>query len=157
MTDINLTLEDNIGGWFNISVISLEEITECPEFLTNSNGNEFQYSPVASSLDILPVGENIKIVETIKKTKSGEMHNIKGEFEMVHESKIIDTYLKNYLYKKVVLIGVKKSGLKKLYGSKKFPLVFSYQYLHAKKNEESTKIKVTIMGQIPQNPIFLSN
>lgn len=157
MSDINIALEEQTGGWFNVAIATLDEILECPDFLTNDNATSVVFAPAASGLDILPVGENIKITEPIQKTKSGTLYNIKGEFELAYQSKEVDTYFKNYLHKKVVFIGIKHSGQQKLYGSKKFPLAFSYQFMNGKKYEDGSTVRVTVTGKIPQKPVFINN
>jgi hypothetical protein len=157
MKDINISLEEQTGGWFNVAIATLDELVECPAFLTNNNASSVVFAPATSGLDILPVGENIKITEPTQKTKSGTVYNIKGEFEIAYQSKEIDTYLKNYLHKKVVLIGIKHSGQQKLYGSKKFPLAFSYQFINGKNYEDGSKVRVIVTGKIPQKPVFIND
>ena len=154
MTDINITFEEQTGGWFNVTIVTLEEI-ECPDILTNDNASSVVISSAESELDILPVGEGIKITEIPRKTKSGFLYNIKGNFEIAYQSKALDTAFKNYLQKKVVLVGTKHSGQQKMYGSKKFPLDFSYQFVNGTKYEDGTKVRVTVSGKIPQKPVFI--
>ena len=157
MSELNTSLEEQTGGWFNISIATLDELTSCPDLLTNANANSVVFTPIPSGLDILPVGENIKIGETIQKTKAGPVYNIKGEIEIAYQSEEIDTYLNNLLQKKVIFIGIKHSGQQKLYGSKLFPLSFSYQFINGKKYEDGSKVKITIAGKIPQKPVFINN
>ena len=157
MSDLNIALEEQTGGWFNVAIATLDELIECPALLTNENASSVVLDRAVPGLDIFPVGENIKITEPTQKTKSGTLYNIKGEFEIAYQSKELDSYLKNYLQKKVILIGIKHSGQQKLYGSKKFPLAFSYQFINGKKYEDGTKVRVSISGKIPQKPVFINN
>lgn len=157
MSDINIALEEQTGGWFNVAIATLDELVECPDILTNANASSVVFTPTADGLDILPVGENIKITEPIQKTKAGSVYNIKGEFEIAYQSKAVDTYLNNHLQKKVVMIGIKHSGQQKLYGSKKFPLEFSYQNINGKNYEDGSRVRITIEGKIPQKPVFIND
>ena len=157
MIDVNISLEEQTGGWFNVSIITLDEFEQCPDVVTNTNASSVVFSPSYSEVDILPVGENIKITASVQKTKSGSVYNIKGAFEIAYQSEQLDNYFKKYLHKKVVLIGIKHSGQQKMYGSKKFPLNFSYQFISGKKYEDGSKIRVSIQGKIPQKPVFIRN
>ena len=157
MTEINTTLEEQIGGWFNVSVATLDELVVCPDILTNANARSIVITPKNDGLEILPVGENIQISEPVSKTKAGLVYTIKGEFDISYQSQAIDTYLNNLLLKKVVLIGIKHSGQQKLYGSKKFPLLFSYQHINGKKAEDGNKTRITVQGKIPQKPVFIND
>ena len=156
MSSINTSLQEQTGGWYNVAIISTSEI-ECPDLLTNGNSNEITITPISNGLDILPVGENITINATPQKNKAGTIHNIKGEFEIAYQSGDIDSYFASCLQKKVVLIGVKHSGVKIIYGSKKFPLSFNYKILNGKKYEDGDRIKVFVTGKIPQKPVFMSD
>lgn len=154
MTYINTALEEQTGGWYNVAIISISDIN-CPDLLTNANASNIVITPTANALDILPVGENIVIQESSQKTKSGIIYNIKGEFEIPYQSEQIDDYFNNHLQAKVVFIGIKHSGQKKIYGSKKFPLAFQYQFINGKKYEDGNRIKVSVYGKIPQKPVFM--
>lgn len=155
MNDINIKLKEQTGGWFNVIIVTLDELIECPAILTNDNARRVVLAPAASGLDILPVGENIKITEVPRKTKSGFLYSIKGDFEVAYQSKELDTYFKSYLNKKVALVGIKHTGQQKLYGSKKFPLDFSYQFINGTKYEDGIKVRITVSGKIPQKPVFI--
>lgn len=157
MSEINIAIEEQTGGWFNVVIAKLDELIKCPDILTNSNGSSVLFAPTSDSIDILPVGENIKITEPVQKTKSGLVYNIKGEFEIAYQSKAIDTYLNNHLHKKVVLIGIKHFGQQKLYGSKKFPLTFTYQNINGKNYEDGSRVRITVAGKIPQKPVFIND
>ena len=156
MSYLDVSKDEQSGGWFNVSVIPVEELSFCPEILTNNNANKIIINDT-EGMDILPVGESIKISEVYKKTKSGAMYSINGEFEFDYQSKEIDTYLNRYLSKKVILIGVKHFGSSKIYGSKRFPLDFSYQLINGQKYEEGTRIKIIVSGKSPQKPVFINN
>ena len=158
MEDLDVSKDEQSGGWFNVSIISIEELFFCPDFLTNSNAETIVVDDdEADSVDILPVGESIKIRETSKKTKAGYVYTIKGEFEFDYQSKEIDDYLNRFVTKKVILIGIKHFGSRKIYGSKRFPLNFSYQLIDGKKYEDGTRIRVVLSGKIPQKPVFINN
>jgi len=155
MSGINTTLNEQTGGWHNVSILSVDEI-ECPDLITNSNANNIVITPIANSLDILPVGENIKINETPRLNKIGTLYIINAEFEMAYQSAEVDDYFNSFLHKEVVLIALKHSGQKKLYGSKKFPLTFNYKNIHGDKYENGNRIRITITGKTPQKPVFMS-
>ena len=148
---------EQTGGFFNAQIVSIDELTSCPSILTNNNAKDIVITPSATYLDILPVAENIKITEKSTKTKSGTLYTINGEFEIPVQSSELDAYFNDYLYKKVVLIGIKHYGQQKIYGSKKFPLKFSYQFINGKKLEDGSKIMIKISGKIPQKPVFIND
>ena len=157
MNRVNTSLGEQTGGWSNVSILTSDELVESPDVLTNDNTGSIVIESIEDGLDILPVGENIKITEPLQKTQSGFVYNIKGEFEIACQSKTVDTYLNNYLDKKVVLIATKHYGQRKLYGSKKFPLSFSYQSVSGQKYEDGSRVRITVQGKIPQKPVFMGD
>jgi hypothetical protein len=148
---------EQTGGFFNAQIVLIDELTYCPVILTNNNASSIVITPTTNNLDILPIAENIKITEKSIKTKSGTLYTINGEFEIPVQSSELDTYFNDHLYKKAVLIGIKHYGQQKMYGSKKFPLDFSYQFVNGKKAEEGNKIIVKVSGKIPQKPVFIND
>jgi len=157
MSDLNVSVVEQTGGWFKVAIVPLYEVLVCPDILTNDNASSVVFAESDSELDILPVGENIKITEVSSKTKSGILYTIKGEFEIAYQSAAIDTFFHNLLQTKVLLIGVKHGGQKKIYGSKKFPLQFSYQFINGQKYEDGSKVKVFVSGKTPQKPVFIND
>ena len=157
MNTVNTDNLEQIGGFFNAQIIAIEELTNCPAILTNNNAKSIVITPTVTNLDVLPVAENIKITEKSSKTKSGTLYTINGEFEIPVQSSELDTYFNEHLYKKVVLIGIKHYGQQKMYGSKKFPLDFSYQFINGQKVEDGSKIIVKVSGKIPQKPVFIND
>lgn len=157
MQDPNVSLAEQTGGWFNVAIFTLDEITNWPNFLTNQNASSIIVTPNNNGLDILPIRENISISEDPAKTTAGTIYTIKADFEFPYQSAAIDTYLNEFINKKVVLIGVKHSGQQKLYGSKKFPLQFEYQHINGTLYEDGNKTRVTVTGKIPQKPVFIND
>lgn len=153
----NNTLREETGGWFNVSIAHLDEISNCPEYVTHDNAAQVVVTPSENRVDFLHVGESIKITEKTLKTSSGTLHTINGEFEVAFQSKEIDTYFYECLYKKVILFGLKHDGQQKMYGSKKFPLNFNFEFINGTKYEDGATVRVTISGKIPQKPVFVNN
>jgi hypothetical protein len=153
---INVREKEQQGGWANIQIVSLDEFVYCPDVLTNENSASIVIISELDGLDVLPVAENLKITEPLSRTKSGIIYNIRGDFEISCQTKQLDDYFDKYVLKKVVMIGTKHYGQQKLYGSKKFPLIFSYTYLNGQKSEQGSRIRIRISGKIPQKPVFLT-
>lgn len=159
MRYMNTTIIDNleqVGGWYNVQIIPVNEIIYCPHILTNANSNELVISDTDTGLDVMPVTENIKISETSKRTKSGTIHTVVAVFELRVQLVEIDTYFNNFINNKVLLIGTKHYSQEKLYGSKLFPLDFSYQFVNGKKLEDGSLIRIKITGKIAQKPVFIN-
>ena len=157
MADIITSLDEQPGGWFNFQIYEVDDITTCPDLLTNANASTVLIDPPSDHIDILPVRETIKIQETSKKTKAGVVYTIKGEFTSQIQTKELDSYLNKRIHKKVVLIGIKHFGQQKIYGSKKFPLALEYQFVNGTKYEDGSAIKVLVSGKIPQKPVFIND
>ena len=153
----NKVLEEQTGGWFNVTIIKTDEFIHCPEILTNANAKTVELLIEPEELDLLPVGENIQITETPNKTTSGMLYTINGQFEFALQSAEIDTFLEKYLHQDVVLIGVKHYGQQKMYGSKTSPLAFSYQNINGKNLEDGTSVRITVSGKTTQKPVFIND
>lgn len=157
MSNVNKVLEEQTGGWFNATIATIDELVVCPDVLTNANANTVVLELEPTELNILPVGENITITETPSRTTSGMLYTINGQVEFALQSTDVDTFLAKYLHKKVVLIGVKHFGQQKMYGSKKFPLNFTYQNINGKNLEDGTSVRITVSGKTPQKPVFIND
>ena len=157
MSEISIARQEQTGGWFNVGIFLTEEITSTPTYLTNKNASLVTFEPAEEGLDILPVGENISITEPSRKTKSGTIFSIRAQFDIENQSKSLDEYLNQFRHKDVVFIGIKHSGQQKLYGSKKFPLEFDYEFINGKKYEDGSRIRITVAGKIPQKPVFITD
>lgn len=157
MSNQHISLQEQTGGWFNVSIATLEELVFCPDILTNDNASSIVINPGPTTVNIYPVGESIIISETPQKTSSGLIYNINSQFDIPIQSKDLDTYFNDCIQKKVVLIGIKHDGQQKLYGSKRFPLTFSYKFINGKKYEDSGSIRVTVSGKVPQKPVFIAD
>mgnify|MGYP003115507548 CR=1 FL=1 len=155
MTTLDTINKEQPGGWLNLHVMGLDEIIYCPAHLTNDNAHLVEIVGSNDLLDVLPVGESITVTETPQNTTSGVIYNIQASVEYGQQSKALDSFLEKYLGKKVVVIGVKPSGLQKMYGSKRFPLEFSYQYSNGKKFEDGSYTRVDISAKTAQKPVVL--
>lgn len=159
MRYMNTTIIDNleqVGGWYNVQIIPVNEVIYCPHILTNTNSNELIISDTDTGLDIMPVTENIKISETPKKTKSGTIYTVIAEFELRVQLVEIDIYFNKFITNKVLLIGTKHYGQEKIYGSKLFPLDFSYHFVNGKKLEDGSLIRIKVSSKTPQKPVFIN-
>ena len=68
MADISTSLNEQPGGWFSFNTYEIDDVTSCPDLLTNANASSIVINPPTDHIDILPVRETIKIRETSKKT-----------------------------------------------------------------------------------------
>lgn len=157
MTIIHTSNTEQPGGWFSVQVITLPELTSCPAILTNSNASSIEVTGANETIDVLPVGETIRIGESSKWTHAGLIHNIKVDFEFAKQSSALDVFLSRLQFKKVVIIGTKHDGQKKIYGSKISPLTFSYNHVNGRKLEDGSKISITIEGATTQKPVYIND
>lgn len=157
MTTINPSDIEQTGGWFNAQIIPIDEIVSSPEVLTNNNASSIIIQPSADGLDVVPISENITISESTRTNKDGTYYDIRLQIEFPIQLKEIDTYFNNYLHKGVALIGIKSSGQQKMYGSKRFPLEFSYEHINGKKLQDGALIRVTVSGKTPQKPVYIND
>lgn len=155
MAEFDVSKNEDLGGWFNVAIYATNEISFCPDFLTNLNAHSIVYGESDEILDFLPVGENISISEPIRKGKNGATYSITASFDFSMQSEEIDSFLHKYLNKDVMLIGIQWSDRKKVYGSKRFPLAFSYELINGKNLEDGNRIRVTVSGDIPQKPVYI--
>ena len=157
MTTQNTANFEQTGGWFNVQIVTPEEIISSPKVLTNTNASSIIIEPSDDTLDILPIAENITITETPRTNKHGTYYDIRAQFELNVQTKDIDSYFNNYIHKHVILIGIKHYGQQKMYGSKLFPLEFTYTHLNGKKLQDGSLIRVSVFGKIPQKPVYIND
>lgn len=156
MAIIHTSNTEQPGGWFSIQVITLPELAVCPPILTNSNTNLIEIIGADEVIDVLPVGETIRIAEPARNNKSGTLYDINAEFEFAKQSAALDNFLEKHYLKKVVVIGTKHDGQQKIYGSKISPLTFYYHHVNGNRLEDGSKISVSVRGLTTQKPVFIS-
>lgn len=155
MTTVNVSESEQHGGFYVIQIFKLSELVSCPEYLTNQNTGLVSFDPEESSVDILPVAESLSISENPDVNGSGILYNISGSMELPYQTSEVDDFLKEYLFKDVVMVGIKHYGQRIMYGSKRHPLRLTYNLVHGKAQEEGTATVIKISGKIPQKPVFL--
>lgn len=156
MVIIHTSKTEQPGGWFSIQIVTLSELSVCPPILTNGNAYKVEITAASEVMDVLPVGETIRIDEPPRPTKSGMLYNIKADFELAKQSSDLDDFLNKHHLKKVVVIATKHDGQKKMYGSKISPLTLFYEHINGKKLEDGSKISVSVEGKTTQKPVFMN-
>lgn len=157
MSGIVVTEKEQIGGFKSILFITLDEIINCPELLTNLNAFEFTSSPPLNAVNVRHVGETMRVTARPSRTKAGLLYSINCQLNIEEQSIEIDNYLFEKQIKPGVLITEKHFGQKMLFGSKNFPLRMTYEGIHGDRAEDGNLIVVKISGKIPQKPIILTN
>ena len=147
---------ETTGGWLNIQFATLSELKVCPQIVTNENASLVQIQGTSDTLDVLPIPERFSVNVTPSKSKIGTTYNISISFDFPHQSASIDNYLNAYKNKRGVVIGTTTNYKLKMFGSKNYPLDFSYQEINGKKLEDAAITRITIKGNIPQKPVYIS-
>ena len=155
MAIINVTQRENGGGWNNIQLATVSEITSTPTILTNTNVSAIEITGTSDSVDVVLSPETIVINVTPKKTTSGFLYKINISCSFDAQNETIDSYFKKFLHQKLIVIGLNNNNQRKIFGSKLHPLSFSYQEIHGKKLEDTTLTRINISATIPQKPVYI--
>jgi hypothetical protein len=147
---------EQTGGWLNLQFATLDEVKYCPQILSNENANLVEIEGTPDTIDVLPIPERFSVNVTPRKSKIGTTYSITISLDFPHQSASIDNYLNAYKNKRGVVIGTTTNQKLKMFGSKNFPLDFSYQEINGKKLEDSAITRITISGNIPQKPVYIS-
>ncbi len=157
MPAINIAQCEQPGGYTVIKIISLDEIIDCPEILTNQNASLFTSTPDPETIDIHFIDDSLKITEKPTRNKSGILYNIYGQIDLANQSSEIDDFLHKRVFQNVVMIGIKTYGQQKLYGSRNYPLKMIYEHINGEKPETGSIMQIRITGNIAQKPVFISD
>ena len=155
MAVLNIVDNEQIGSYKSISFIPLDEIVNCPGYLTNKNASEFTYTPGEDSIQANFLYDSITIKQKPTRTKSGLLYRITAQFDFTLQHSKIDDYLNSKLPRKCVVISLKHYGQQKLYGSLLNPLTMIYEFRNGKTAEEGSTVRVKIIGKISQKPVFI--
>lgn len=155
MNTENITLHEPTGGWLNVQIASIEEITYCPQLLTNENASSIVITGEHETIDVLPIPERFTVSVNPRKSKNGTTYNINISFDFPLQSSLIDDYFNKYKNKFVVALCTDTNGKVKIFGSKNHPLEFSYQEIQGKKLEDTSMTRITVEGTIGQKPVYL--
>lgn len=157
MVKLNISDQEQTGGWRSLQIAPIEEILVCPDIVTNQNANLVSLYAGPATIDILPVSESINISISNKRDKAGFQYTIKIVMDFFYQSIALDNFLNDYLNKKVVVLGVTSYGAEKLFGSKLHPLTFNYELIDGKNFEDPATTQVTISAVIPQKPVIIKD
>lgn len=157
MAEINVDIDEQIGGFRSLRIIAVDEIVNCPDVLTNDNAIYFTSTPALDTIDATMVSESIALTSKPTRNRSGILHRINASFDMASQSSLLDDYLNDRTANGVVLVAEKHYGQQILYGSKNYPLKLLYENIHGKKQEEGTTVRVRISAKIPQKPVFVTD
>jgi len=152
---INISPKEQPGGYKFIQIITIDEIVNCPEFLTNRNALQFISSPNSETIDVIFIDDNLKITEKQSRTASGILYTINCQIDIADQSSDLDDFLQKRVFKNILLIAEKTYNQKKLYGSKNAPLKMSFEQINGKTPEEGSITRLRITGKIVQKPVFI--
>lgn len=156
MSDFNTSEVENFGGWSGIEIYATDQVQNCPDYLTNSNSNLVVFEATNDIVDFYPVGDEISIRENQRKNKIGNSYAINVDVQINNQSAEIEDYLNTYMNKKVLVVGIKMDGKRRLFGSVKFPLEFNYILQNSNEPENPHITSIVINGDIPQRPVYLA-
>jgi len=157
MEFINLQNKELTGNWLALQIVTLPEIINCPDILTNTNANTVNIVAEENTVDVLPVPEAIQVsVKTIRR-KSNFSYSIKIQVDFPYQSSSVDDFLNNLNKQKVIAVGLNANDEEKIFGSKLHPLTFDYELTDGKKLIDGSNTRVIVSGKIPQKPVFITN
>lgn len=143
---MTFSCSEQIGGFNNIEVYTLDECDTWPLLLTDHTADQITFNPDLTSIDGRIIPESIRVNERHKKTKSGRHFEVSISFDFASQSPALEQVLDQYKAIPVVVIACKNFPQKKIYGSNKNPLQINYELVNGRRPEDGSLTKVTISG-----------
>lgn len=154
---MNFNCEEQIGGFNNVEVYTLEETSGWPKVVTDHNSDLVTFTPIPQNIEGTILNESIDVRESSAVKDPGNLHDVSISFEFLSQSPALEQLLDSYSSTKLVAVVCKNYKQKKLYGTNTFPLQLTYELKHGKKPEDGTATIIKLTGQSPKRSVHILN
>ena len=154
---MNFSCEEQIGGFNNVSIFTMAEVSGWPLKITDHNSNAINFTPVDTDVTGTILEDSIKVTEKQNKKEPGMLFDVDIEFEFTSQTPAMDQLLDKYRASPggVVAVVCKYWPQKRLYGSKTFPLFLEYSNGNGRKPEDGSATIVKLSGKSKQRSVHI--
>jgi hypothetical protein len=146
--------DEQLSGVAEIDFFLLEETSNWPRIISDTNSAQLVFSPSEHSVDAIIKPDSI-VVNANKVTKaSGIVHQISIKMEFLTRSEALEQLLEQYENKPGIVKAKFNNNFQKIYGTDIEPLFFVYEDVPGTKPDGDGATTIEIKGETTRRPVF---
>lgn len=151
---MEFSCEEQLAGASNLEFFLLEEVSNWPIILNDTNSSQLQFNPSIYSVDAKVVVDSLKVNYPKKQKPSGLIHDISIKMEFSTRSESLEQYLEQYENKPGIVRATFNNGFKKIFGSNIEPLYLIYEVEDGIKEDLEGVTTIEIKGETAKRPVY---
>lgn len=154
---MNFNCEEQLSGVAEIDFYLLEETSNWPIVLSDTNSAQIVFNPSPNSVQatIKPDSINVNVNKTT--SSSGIVFDISIKMEFLTRSEALEQLLEQYENKPGVVKGKFNNEFQKIYGSILEPLYLVYEDIPGTKIDGDGATTIEIKGKTAKRPVFYTS
>lgn len=146
---------EQLGGASQIDFFLLEETSNWPRVLTDTNSSQIVFTPEVNNVEAVLDPDGVKPSIKQKRGKYGSVWDVNITMSFITRSEALDQLLDQYQNKSGIIKMKLNSGFQKIVGTNEEPLILSYNVNEGEAiDDEKASTIVTIKGKTRQRPVF---
>lgn len=146
--------EEQLAGVAEIDFYLLEETSNWPKILTDSNSSSIVFDPEPVSVEATVKPDSIKVNVNKKQGTEGTTYQISIKMEFITRSESLEQLLDQYENKPAVVLSKMNNEFQKLYGTNQEPLYMFYEVIEGDKVDGDSGTIIEIKGETRTRPVF---
>lgn len=151
---MNFNCEEQLSGVAELDFYLLEETSNWPKIINDSNSAQIQFTPSPHSVQATIKPDSISVSHQKTTKASGVTHQISIKMEFLTRSEALEQLLEQYENKPGVVRVKFNNDFQKIYGTNIEPLYFLYEDLPGKKIDDDGVTTIEIKGETAKRPVF---
>lgn len=146
--------EEQLSGFAEIEFYTLEEVSNWPEVLTDTNSSQLVFNPEPVSVYTKIKPDSISAPNNKSTKSSGITHSINVKMGFSTRSEALEQLLEQYENKPGIVLAKLNNGFRKIYGSNLEPLYMIYEVNDGTKADLEGVTSIEIKGETAKRPVF---
>lgn len=151
---MNFTCDEQLSGVAELDFYLLEETSNWPIILSDSNSSQVIFSPSANSVNATIKPDSISVSDQKTTKANGLVHAITIKMDFITRSEALEQLLEQYENKPGVVVAKFNNEFQKIYGSNIEPLYLVYEDVPGVKIDGDGITTLEIKGETAKRPMF---
>ena len=145
---------ESLPGIAELSFYTLDEVSNWPEILTDTNSGQIVIAPEPVSVDAVIDPDSIDIDVNPKQNAEGDVFDVNISFRFITRSEALEQLMDQYKNKPGIVIAKLNNEFRKIYGSNEEPLFMNYKVEEGKKVDDNAGTVINIKGETTKRPLY---
>jgi hypothetical protein len=151
---MTFSCDEQLSGVAELDFFLLEEVSNWPEILSDSNSAQLEFNPSVHSVEAVIKPDSISVPNNKNTKNFGIAHAISIKMEFLTRSEALEQLLEQYENKPGIARAKFNNGFQKIYGSNTEPLYMIYEDVPGTKIDGEGTTVIEIKGETANRPVF---